>query len=599
MAKRIYIGVAWPYANGPLHLGHIAGAYLPADIFARYHRLKGNEVVMISGSDTHGAPITLQADKEGISPKALFERYHRLFLKVWQQFGISFDLYTHTDTENHHEVSQRFFLRLKEQGYLITQTQLQMYSEVAQRFLPDRYVIGTCPHCGYERARGDQCEKCGTLLEPTQLLNPRSLLDGSVPVLRETEHFFLNLPAFEERLKAYVAAHEGVWRPNVYRFTRNYLEQGLQPRPITRDLDWGIPVPVAGYEGKVLYVWFEAVIGYLSGTIEWAKLRRDEGRGTGDEWRMFWYDPATQSYYFIGKDNIPFHTLIWPAELMGVERLSEEDGDVAFVLPYDVPANEFLNLEGDKFSTSRHWAVWAHDVVQRYNPDTFRYYLTVIAPETSDTEFTWAEFVRRNNDELVGWWGNLVHRVLSFTARQFDGRVPTPAALTDRDNEMMQQAEQMLHTVDELLSTCKFKRALTEAMEFVRSLNRYWDEQKPWQTIKEDKERTGTVCFVALRAIDTLKVALAPFLPFTCERLHHMLGYEGTVAGDFEEQEVAESERTHLVLKFRPESVTLRWHLSNLPAGQPLRDIQPLFAKLDEKVVEEERAKLGKPLGEV
>jgi len=592
MPERIYIGVAWPYANGPLHLGHIAGAYLPSDIFARYHRMKGNEVVMISGSDTHGAPITLQADKEGIHPRELFERYHRLFLQVWQQFGISFDLYTHTDTENHHRISQRIFLRLKERGYLITQKQLQMYSEALQRFLPDRYVIGTCPHCGYERARGDQCEKCGALLEPTQLLNPKSLLDGTTPVLRETEHFFLNLPAFEERLKAYVAEHEAVWRPNVYRFTRNYLEQGLQPRPITRDLDWGIPVPVEGFEGKVLYVWFEAVIGYLSGTIEWATWQGDR-----EAWKPFWYDQATRSYYFIGKDNIPFHTLIWPAELMGTERLDDSDGSVTFVLPYDVPANEFLNLEGDKFSTSRNWAVWAHDVVQRYNPDTFRYHLTAIAPETADTEFTWSDFVRRNNDELVGWWGNLVHRVLTFTARHFDGRVPTPAQLTERDKEVLREAEGMLQRVDELLSTCKFKRALAEVMEFVRVLNRYWDGQQPWQVVKSDKERTSTICFVALRAIDTVKVALAPFLPFTCERLHHMLGYEGRIVGEFEVHEVAEGGRTHWVLHFKPQSVTIRWQPSQLPPGQPFREIAPLFTKLDEKVAEKERAKLGKPMG--
>ncbi len=595
MSERIFIGVAWPYANGPLHLGHIAGAYLPADIFVRYHRMKGNEVVMVSGSDTHGAPITLQADKEGVSPRELFERYHKLFLQVWQQLGISFDLYTHTDTENHHAVSQKMFLRLKGNGFLLVQKQLQMYSEASQRFLPDRYVIGTCPHCGYERARGDQCEKCGALLEPTQLLNPKSLLDGTTPVLHETEHFFLNLPAFEERLKAYVAEHESIWRPNVYRFTRNYLEQGLQPRPITRDLDWGIPVPVDGFEGKVLYVWFEAVIGYLSATIEWAKLKQDKGRGTEDEWKEFWYDEATKSFYFIGKDNIPFHTLIWPAELMGAERLDDADGNVKFVLPHDVPANEFLNLEGDKFSTSRNWAVWVQDVVHRYNPDAFRYYLTAIAPETADTEFTWLDFVRRNNDELVGWWGNLVHRVLTFTSRNFDGCVPAQAELTERDKEVLSQSEKMLSTVDSLLSRCKFKRALSEVMEFVRSLNRYWDEQQPWQVVKTDKQRTGTVCYISLRAIDTVKVALTPFLPFTCERLHHMLGYEGKIVGDFEVREIPETKRTHLALIYRPESVSLRWQPSQLPAGQPLREIAPLFAKLDEKVAEEERAKLGRP----
>ncbi len=596
MPERIFIGVAWPYANGPLHLGHIAGAYLPADIFARYHRMKGNEVVMISGSDTHGAPITLQADKEGISPRELFERYHKLFLQVWQRFGISFDLYTHTDTENHHAISQKIFLRLKERRYLLVQKQLQMYSEASQRFLPDRYVIGTCPHCGYERARGDQCEKCGALLEPTQLLNPKSLLDGTRPVLKETEHFFLNLPTFEERLRVYVAEHENIWRPNVYRFTRNYLEQGLQPRPITRDLDWGIPVPVEGFEGKVLYVWFEAVIGYLSGTVEWAKLKRDKGLGTSEDWKEFWYDETTKSYYFIGKDNIPFHTLIWPAELMGVERLDESDGDVKFVLPYDVPANEFLNLEGDKFSTSRNWAVWAHDVAQRYNPDTFRYYLTAIAPETSDTEFTWADFVRRNNDELVGWWGNLVYRVLTFTARNFEGSVPQPGKLTERDLEVLMQAEQMLKAIDGLLSTCKFKRALTEGMEFVRSLNRYWDEQQPWRVIKTDKQRTGTVCYVAIRSIDNVKIALAPFMPFTCEKLHRMLGYEGSVVGEFEVCEVPETERTHLALLYKPETASLEWKPSEIPAGQRFREIAPLFAKLEEKIADEERAKLGKPL---
>ncbi|MCX7643502.1 MAG: class I tRNA ligase family protein, partial [Armatimonadetes bacterium] len=407
---------------------------------------------------------------------------------------------------------------------------------------------------------------------------------------------FLNLPAFEERLKAYIAEHENIWRPNVYRFTRNYLEQGLQPRPITRDLDWGIPVPVEGFDGKVLYVWFEAVIGYLSATIEWAKLKREEARGTDEEWKEFWYDETTKSFYFIGKDNIPFHTLIGPAELMGAERLDDADGDAKFVLPYDVPANEFLNLEGDKFSTSRNWAVWAHDVVQRYNPDTFRYHLTVIAPETSDTEFTWADFIRRNNDELVGWWGNLVHRVLTFTARNFDSCVPHPTNLTDRDREVLQQAEQMLSSVDSLLSTCKFKRALSEAMEFVRSLNRYWDEQQPWQVVKTDKQRTGTICYVTLRAIDTVKVALAPFLPFTCERLHQMLGYEGKLVGDFEVLEIPETERTHLALIYKPESVSLGWRPSELAPGQRLRDISPLFAKLDESIAEEERAKLGKPM---
>jgi methionyl-tRNA synthetase len=315
MTEKVLVCVAWPYANGPLHLGHIAGAYLPADIFARYHRLKGNQVLMVSGSDSHGTPITVQADREGVSPRELFERYHRIFLETWQKYGISFDLFTHTDTENHHRVSQDMFLRLLENGYLFRQTQRQFYSEVSRRFLPDRYIEGTCPICGYERARGDQCERCGTLLEATQLIHPRSRIDGSTPVLRETEHYFLNLPAFTEPLLNYLR-DKGYWRPNVLTFTLNYIRQGLQPRPITRDLDWGIPVPLEGFEGKVLYVWFEAVIGYLSATIEWAALQ-----GRPEAWKDWWYDPAAKIVYFIGKDNIPFHTIIWPAQLIGTGRL--------------------------------------------------------------------------------------------------------------------------------------------------------------------------------------------------------------------------------------------------------------------------------------
>ena len=588
MSEKILVSVAWPYANGPLHLGHIAGAYLPADIFARYHRLKGNDVLMVSGSDSHGTPIMVQADKEGSSPRKVFERNHADFLDVWQRLGVSFDLFTHTDTENHHRVSQDMFLKLRENEYLFQQKQTQLYSEVSQRFLPDRYVEGKCPICGFESARGDQCDNCGNLLDATALINPKSKIDGSTPVPRETEHFFLDLPAFTKPLVDWLG-DKGYWRPSVMNFVLNYLKQGLQPRPITRDLDWGIAVPLPGFDSKRLYVWFEACIGYLSASIEWSK-----NNDKPEAWKDWWYNKNAKTYYFVGKDNIPFHAIIWPAQLMGTERLYEDDSTKTLNLPTDVPANEFLNLEGAQFSKSRNWAVWALDFLAHYDADPLRYFLTANAPETRDTEFTWADFVRRNNDELVATWGNLVNRSLSFTHKNF-GQAPQPSLMAQADVRVLAQIDVAFEPIGDLIAACKFKQALGEAMALARDVNKYLDENAPWFEIKKDRTRTATIMYVTLRAIDSLKVLFAPFLPFTCQRLHLMLGYSGELLGKQIVREYAESTHKHAALTYDYSGVTVQWKPSQLPVGQALGPIAPLFEKLDPKVAEEERGKLGKP----
>jgi len=594
MSEKILVCVAWPYASGPagtgpLHLGHIAGAYLPPDIFARYHRLKGNQVLMVSGSDSHGTPIMVQADKEGISSREVFERNHAVCLDVWQRLGISFDLFTHTDTENHHRVSQDLFLKLREKEFLFQARQKQLYSEVSKRFLPDRYVEGKCPICGYESARGDQCDNCGNILDATQLINPKSKMDGSTPIVREVEHFFFDLPAFTKQLVDWLGA-KGYWRPNVMNFTLNYLKQGLQPRPITRDLDWGIPVPLPGFDGKCLYVWFEAVIGYLSASIEWAK-----NNGKPDAWKEWWYNQDAKTYYFVGKDNIPFHAIIWPSQLMGVERLYEDDPTKTLNLPYDVPAAEFLNLEGAQFSRSRAWAIWATDFLSRYDADPLRYYLTVNAPEQRDTEFTWHDFIRRNNDELVATWGNLVNRSLSFTAKHFEGKTPQPGLMTQSDAKLLAQIDVAFEPIGNLIAACRFKQALGEVMALARDVNKYLDETGPWFEVKKDKARAATIMYVALRAIDSLKILFTPFLPFTCQRVHLMLGYSSSLLGDQVVREYDEATRKHAALTFDYSGVTAQWKPSQLPVGQALGPIAPLFEKLDPKMTEEERSKLGKP----
>ncbi|MBA7494063.1 Methionine--tRNA ligase [subsurface metagenome] len=577
MSERIFIGVAWPYADGPLHLGHIAGAYLPADIFARYHRTKGNEVLMVSGSDQHGTPITIKAEQEGKKPGQIAAKYHQQFLDSWQKLGISFDLFTTTGTTNHAEVTQDIFRTLYNKGKIYKDTVSQAFCPRCQRFLPDRYIEGTCPYCHSSGGRGDQCDACGKPLNPVELIDPHCLLCGTAPQFKDSEHFFLKLSDFQDRLLDWVKK-KTFWRPNALNLTMRYLKEGLQDRAITRDIDWGIPVPIDGFENKRIYVWFEAVIGYLSASKEWAKLGGDE-----EKWHSFWQGEV-KSYYFIGKDNIPFHTLIWPAMLMGYnDNLN---------LPYDVPANEFLTIEGRKLSTSRHWAVWLPDYLSRYAPDPLRYLLSMKMPETGDTDFSWREFVQRNNNELVATYGNLVNRVLTFVYRNFDGCVPehskyneireylesldpkkdlgTTNILDKASMDEIEDAKEFFRSAGMNLSQCQFKQAIMNAMHLAQETNRYLDEKSPWKVIREDRQAAADSLYVALYVISCLKTMLYPFLPFSSQKLHEFLGFEGDVEGD-------------------------GWRLHIPPPGQKLLPPQPLFSKLDEGLVEEETGRLGLP----
>lgn len=557
MTERILVAVAWPYANGPAHLGHLAGAYLPADIFVRYHRIKGNEAIMVSGSDQHGTPITVKALEEGTSPKEVADHFHEVFLETWRQFGISWDLFTKTGTRNHADVTHDIFLRLLDRGLVYRDTMESMFCPKDQRFLPDRYVQGTCPNCGYDKARGDQCDNCGRPWNPTDLIDPRCQICGSTPEPRETEHYFLKLSALNQQLLDWVG-QQTHWRPNVLNFTRNFLTEGLHDRAITRDIEWGVSVPVEGFQDKRIYVWFEAVIGYLSATKEWAQRQGDPER-----WRDFWEKPA-KAYYFIGKDNIPFHTIIWPAMLMGYGGLN---------LPFDVPANEFLTIEGRKLSTSQNRAVWLPDYAQRYDPDALRYLLSINMPETSDADFSWHQLVQRNNDELVAAYGNLVHRVLTITHRNFDGRVPRPGPLDDLDQQLLDRIDAVFGEVDAAIGACRFKEAIRLNMELARATNRYLEERSPWKTIREDRERTGTTLFVALVVIAGLRTLFAPFLPFSSAKLHRLLGFSGSIVED-------------------------GWRPRRPEPGQALAQPEALFTKLDESVIEQETARLGRPAGQ-
>ncbi len=511
---------------------------------------------MVSGSDMHGTPITLKAEEEGKKPSEVATRYHQQFLESWQKLGISFDLFTNTETANHHAVSQDIFLTLLNKGYIYKSTMSQPYCPKCQRFLPDRYLEGTCPYCRSPQARGDQCDACGKPINAIELIGPRCRNCGTPPQFKDSEHFFLKLTAFSDYLLSWVK-QQTHWRPNALNFTLRYLEEGLKDRAITRDIEWGIPLPLAGYEGKRLYVWFEAVIGYLSATKEWAKSTGDETR-----WRTFWQGDGVKSYYFIGKDNIPFHTIIWPAMLMGYGDLN---------LPYDVPANEFLTIEGKKLSTSRNWAVWVPDYLARYAPDALRYILSINMPETADTDFSWREFFRRNNNELVATYGNLVHRVLTFVYRNFDGCVPPAGELDSQSRALLDKAENTLKAVDGLLYGCHFREAIRSTMSLAQEANRYLDAQSPWKMIKEDRTKAATALYVAIGAISQLKTMLYPFLPFSSQKLHEYLGFTGQVA-DF------------------------GW-MSHLPApGQKLVPPQPLFTKLEEKLAEAETSRLGQPM---
>jgi len=593
MSENILVAVAWPYANSRIHVGNITGSYLPADIFTRYHRLFGDQVIMVSGTDAHGTPVTVRADAEGSTPVQVYQKFHNGFIELFQKLGLAYDLFTSTHTKNHFEVSQAIFLALHKNGYLYTEKQKQWYSPAQRRFLPDRYVEGTCYFCGYEEARGDQCDNCGNLLDATQLIDPRSKTDGSTPELRETEHFYVDLGALEPSIVDFLRQRESYWRSNVLRQSLGQImSKGLHGRAITRDLDWGVPVPVEGWESKCLYVWFEAVIGYVSAAIEWAKLG-----GQPEAWKKWWTNPDAKGYHFIGKDNIPFHAVIWPAQLIGVGEwfgkiYCNEDG-LNLTLPYDVPANEFMNLEGQKISGSRNWAVWGLDFLSRYDPDPLRYYLTVNMPESKDTDWDWDDFVRRNNDVLVATWGNLVNRVLSFAYKHWDGCVPEPGELRPGDKVLLESVAAGFESVGEHIDAVNLRAALNEAVRLASEVNKFLDTSAPWFEIKSDKEDAAKTIFTALQAIDWLKVQLSPFLPFTSERLNLYLGYKQPLFGEQYIDTIEDSLGKHTVLRYNSADASGKWEPGSLPAGQSMEKPAPLFRKLEPIVAQEERAKLG------
>lgn len=575
MGKRILVAVAWPYASGPRHLGHVAGFGVPSDVFARYQRMQGNDVLMVSGTDEHGTPITVRAEKEGKSPQEVVDYYNKNITDNLATLGCSYNLFTRTTTKNHYAVTQDMFSRLLKNGYIKTKKTMAMYSEEEKRFLPDRYIEGTCPHCGYTDARGDQCDNCGRQLDPVDLIEPRSRTRGTKLALRETEHYFLDLPAFTDRLRAWVDKQTH-WRINVRNFTLGLLNEGLQERAITRDIEWGIPIPnqPADMEGKRIYVWFDAVIGYLSASVEWAAMQ-----GKPDLWKKWWHDPDVKHYYFMGKDNIIFHSIIWPSMLLGYGGLD---------LPYDVVASEYLTMEGKRFSTSRGLAVWLPDYFERYDADPLRYYLMINGPESSDTDFSWGEFLRRNNDELVATWGNLAHRVLTFTHKNF-GCVPEPGELQAADKAIIAQAEAAFSSVGASLDACRFRAAITEVLALAQAANQYLDQTSPWQTIKADRAAAGRALYTALRVIDNLKILFCPFLPHSSQKLHTYLGYVGFIAGQLEFREVTEEGgKTHRVLTCEPHTWSGKWLPSTLAAGQTLHKPEPLFKKLDPKIIDEE-----------
>ena len=586
--QKILVAPAWPYASGKRHLGHVVGFAVPADIYARYHRLRGNDVLMVSGTDEHGTPVMVTADRENVSPRELAARYNEVIREDLRDLGISYDNFTRTTTQSHARVTRDIFRTLYEKGYLIEETTLGAFSATTGNTLPDRYIEGTCPICGYAQARGDQCDNCGHQLDPADLINPRSIIDGTTPEFRETTHLFLDLPQFADQLRAWIEQKTS-WRPNVRNFSLSLVDE-LKPRAMTRDIDWGIPVPVEGYpeESKRIYVWFDAVIGYLSAAVEWA---HNEGRP--EAWREWWQNPDATHAYFMGKDNIVFHTVIWPSMLLGYGEGGELGaGKGTLHLPDEVFASEFLTMEGKQLSTSRAIAIYVRDVLERYDPDPVRYFLTAAGPETQDSDFSWSEFLRRNNDELLANWGNLVNRTLTNAYRNF-GEVPAPGVLTDEDQAALAAVDAAFEAVGRLIEEGKFKAALAEAMRLSSLGNQYVDHQAPWSAIKDDRERAATILHVALRIVDSLKIVFTPFLPFSSQRLHELLGYGGSVVGELEFRDVDEEEGVrHIVLTGDYSSLAARWQPSELPAGQKLQEPVPLFRKLDPSIVEDELQRL-------
>ncbi len=550
--RRVLVAVAWPYANGLSHLGHIAGAYLPPDIFARYHRLAGHDVLMVSGTDAHGTPITVEAENEGISPREVVDRYHPRFLEQWERLGISFDLFTSTMTDNHRDVTQMVFRRLAENGFIDTRVTAQMYDPVAERFLPDRYVEGTCPHCGYDAARGDQCDNCGRTLDPGDLVDPRSTLSDGTPEPRDTEHYFILLPKLQDTLSEWLATREG-WRPHVIQWARSFVDGGLIDRSITRDLTWGVPIPdeydTIG-EGKRIYVWFDAVIGYLSASIEWAATTDDP-----DAWQRWWYDPDAESYYFIGKDNVPFHAVFWPSYLAGMNAGAGE-GEPHYNLPTDVPANQYVTFKGAKASKSRGIGTPVLDYLDTYTADQLRYALAANLPEQNDTDISEQELVRRVNEELANAWGNLVNRVLTMTRRQFDDVVPTPGELLDADRALLERCDRLLADEAAHIEAVELRAGLRCALTMAQEANAYLNEMEPWKVVKQDRGRAATILWTVLQAIDAATVAFAPYTPFSSETIHGWLGHDGDLAD-------------------------AGWARSEVVAGRPLGEPRVLFPRVE------------------
>ena len=554
--RRTNITTALPYANGPVHIGHLAGVYVPADIYARYLRNKGEEVVFIGGSDEHGVPITIKARKEGVTPQDIVDRYHEIIKRSFEEFGISFDVYSRTTSKTHYRVASDFFKKLYDKGEFIEQTSEQYYDEEAGQFLADRYITGKCPHCGNERAYGDQCESCGTSLSPTDLINPQSAISGSKPVMRQTHHWYLPLDKHEAWLRDYILNNHKEWKTNVYGQCKSWLDVGLQPRAVSRDLDWGVPVPLPDAEGKVLYVWFDAPIGYISNTIE---LCSEKPEKFGN-WERWWKDPETRLVHFIGKDNIVFHCIVFPAMLKA---------EGSYILPDNVPANEFLNLEGDKISTSRNWAVWLHEylVDMPDKQDVLRYVLTANAPETKDNDFTWRDFQVRNNSELVAIYGNFINRTLVLTGKYFDGKVPPLGTLEDIDSDVLAQIADSKARIENMLDNFHFRDALREAMNLARTGNKYLADTEPWKLAKTDMSRVATILNVALQLSANLNIAFEPFLPFSSAKLRQMLQFDSVRWADFGKTEL-------------------------LPAGHALGKTELLFEQIDDATIEQQINKL-------
>ncbi|HEX6686518.1 MAG TPA: methionine--tRNA ligase [Candidatus Limnocylindrales bacterium] len=581
--SHVLSAVAWPYANGPRHIGHVSGFGVPSDVFSRYMRMAGHDVLMISGTDEHGTPILVEAEKEGVTPQQLADRFNRVIVEDLAALGLSYDLFTRTTTRNHYAVAQELFRVVHRNGYMIEQTTHGAISPSTGRTLPDRFIEGTCPICGYTQARGDQCDNCGNQLDPQDLIDPKSRINGETPEFVETQHFFLDLPRLADELADWLRTREG-WRPNVLKFSLNLLDD-IRPRAMTRDIDWGIPVPLPGWEenpAKRLYVWFDAVIGYLSASIEW-------GRRNDADWHA-WWDGAARSYYFMGKDNITFHSQIWPAELLAYNHNPGEYGTLA--LPTEVVSSEYLTVEGRKFSSSRRVVIYVRDFLERYGPDALRFYIAVAGPETTDTDFTWSEFLRRNNDELVAGWGNLVNRSLALTAKNF-GEIPAPGPLTAEDEALLASVRGAFRTVGDLIEKHRQKAAITEAMRVVGEANKYLSDQAPWK-IKDDPQRLGTILHTVLQAINDCNTLLTPFLPHSSQKIFNLLGGTGTHAPMPEIVEVSDLDGgPGYPILTGDYAQGARWESMPVTIGAKIDPPTPVFRKLDPSIVDEELTRLA------